>query len=224
MYWLITPLVAALWDARTGEIPDFITIPGIVVSFIYSLLLSPLQALNMLLFGVGGYLMYRYGMVGGGDVLLLLAISAFLPEIPLVQFYVLFAAMALTTAAYGLYLRARERPLLLLPVLVLPPLLSLLYGTILMATIPRSRFVREIPLEELREEDILAEPVEGFPKKVIERGDVERLRKLGIERMKILTNLPRMGPFLFLVLLLMEVRPDPSLLFTSPVQALFLLF
>jgi hypothetical protein len=104
----------------------------------------------------------------------------------------------------------------------LPLGVSLLYSVLLFALLDKSRFIREVSVEDLQEEDILAEPVKGFNKKVIEKHDKEVLRKLGVKEVKILENLPKMGPGLFLSLLVL-LFPLESVKFLSidPVLILF---
>ncbi len=226
MGWL-SAAVAGAWDALTGEIPDHLTIPAIGFVLLYVLLFTPERILEMLIFGLGGYLLYRFGSTGGGDVLLILAITPFIPLLfPLSHYYLFLAALTLTMSFYGFYYKFKEgwKWVAFLPFLF-PPVLTLLAGVLLMATVDRSRFVKEVPVEELKVEDVLAEEVEGFPKKVIERGDVERLRSMGIERVKILVGLPRMGPFIFLGLVLMDLFvKDPAFLLNLAVRVPALLF
>ena len=224
MYWLIIPLLAALWDQKTGEIPDWITVPGITITFFYGLVSDPSVIVSMILFGVLGYLLYRYGLTGGGDILLILSTIPFLPDPILSPFLVLLGGLVITSLLYGIYYNL-NKPHLIIPVPFLPLFLLPLYGTLLFALVDKKRFVKEVRVEELVEEDVLAESLKGFPKKVIEKGDKERLKELGYERVKILVNLPKMGPGLFLAYLLIVFWERVSgFILLSPVQALFLLF
>ncbi len=227
MYWLILPLVAAIYDWKTGEIPDWITIPGVVLAFFYGLLKQPSILIPFISFAVVGYFMYRYGFVGGGDVLLILSTIPFISNLPggvFLPFLVLLGGFVTTTTLYGIYYQLKK-PLLLAPLLFIPIFLIPLYGTLLFALVGKERFVREVNVNELKEEDVLAEIPPGFNKKVIEKGDKERLRALGYEKVKILVNLPKMGPGLFLTyLFLVFWREAVKFSLMIPVQALFLLF
>ena len=227
MYWLVLPLVAAFYDWKTGEIPDWITVPGVIIAFFYGLAEDPSILPGFLSFAFTGYLLYRYGLVGGGDVLLILSTLPFLSSLPggvLLPFIVLLGGFITTTTLYGIYYN-RNRPILILPIFFLPLFLLPLYGTLLFALVEKDRFVKEVDVEELQKEDILAEMPPGFNKRVIEEGDKEKLRALGYEKVKILVNLPKMGPGLFITyvaLLFWKEIVKFSLLI--PVQALFLLF
>ena len=54
-------------------------------------------------------------------------------------------------------------------------------------------------------EDVLAEDVKWLPsgKRVLERKDLEILKKKEVKSVKIMHDLPRFGPFLFFALLLL---------------------
>ena len=95
------------------------------------------------------------------------------------------------------------RFLLPLP-LLLPYALALYY---VLGTKERERiFVKEVSVDELRPEDVLAEDVEGLPpgRKVVGEKEIEILKRRGVKRVKrvkILVNLPRLGPFIALAFL-----------------------
>ncbi len=201
-------LVAAIggvWDAFTEEIPDWITVPGALLSLFYYLL-HPQGLPSFLLFGLVGYLLYRYGQIGGGDVLLVLALSPFI-KYPFPEFFLFFASLILSSSFYGILFTLQTRPLLVLPLPFLPLPFALLYASLLAATTDKKLFVREVRVEELRPEDILAEPVPSLNKMVLGKKDIERLREIGIKRVKIMVNLPRMGPFIFLAFILLSHPP-----------------
>ena len=208
MYWTLTALVGGVWDAITEDIPDWLTVPGVVLAAIFGLF-HPLELLALLLFLGPGYLLYRYGVLGGGDVLLISASTPFLfmlfpyPLTIFSSYVALTLAYILSMAFYGMFFNVlQDRAYLLVPVPFLPFLWTLLYGIILMLLVDKSIFEREVEVSDLRKEDVLAEDVKGFNKRVIEEGDKERLMELGIKRVKILVNLPRMGPFIFTAFLL----------------------
>jgi len=72
---------AAVTDARTGHIPNGLTLPALAVAPLGHLLLSgpreaALSILAALLCGLVPYLMFRKGAAGGGDVKLLAALGA----------------------------------------------------------------------------------------------------------------------------------------------------
>lgn len=203
--WLIAG-IAGIWDAFTEEIPDWITVPGTVLAFFYYLL-HPSGLPSFLLFALFGYLLYRYGQIGGGDVLLVLALSPFI-KYPFPGFTLFFLSLILSSSFYGILFSLWTRPFLVLPIPFLSPIFAILYSSLLAATTDKKLFVREVGVEELRPEDILAEPIPGFGKMVVEAKDVERLRKMGVERVKIMVNLPRMGPFIFLAFLVLLLPQD----------------
>ena len=217
MYWTLTALVGGVWDAITEDIPDWLTIPGVVLAVIYGLF-HPLELLSLLLFLGPGYLLYRYGVLGGGDILLIAASAPFLfmlfpyPLNIISPYLALILAYILSMAFYGMFFNVLQgRAYLLIPTPFLPFLWSLLYGIFLMLLVDKSLFEREVEVSELRKEDVLAEDIKGFNKRVIEEGDRERLKELGLKRVKILVNLPRMGPFIFLVFLILYIyatRPE----------------
>lgn len=83
--------IAALIDWRTGEIPNWLTLGGIVLGLLGNAILgwrtgglaeggqaALWSFVGMLACGAVPVLLYRYGGIGGGDVKLLLAIGALL--------------------------------------------------------------------------------------------------------------------------------------------------
>jgi len=171
-----------------------------------------------------GYAMYYTGQLGGGDVLLLTGIGAWLPFALLprfgaiayvfnLPFAVLFLGLLLSSTFFSIYYSAmlgRKNKWFYavpIPYIFLSPLLAVTYGAVVTAILGtkyrEALFVRERAVEELVPEDVLAEDVEGLPpgKHVLERKDIELLKKKGIRSVKILDNLPRFGPFILLALL-----------------------
>ncbi len=188
--WQIITLIGGIWDAITGEIPDWITIPSVTLSILYTLTFNQTLIIPFLLYGSIGYLFYRYGITGGGDVLLLLSVIPFAGwGIGMIFIW----AILLATLFYGIYYNLRWG--IFFP--LLPPLLSTLLASALLQR-RRDIFVKEVPVEDLRQEDVLAEIPEGWNKRVIESGDKELLISKGIKRVRVYYNLPRLGPFIFL--------------------------
>jgi len=117
---LLLSLLAALWDLRTGVIPNFLVVSGFVLAFPLhaALLLSRvpgatagawLEALGTILggalvCGIAPFLLWRLNAMGGGDVKLLTAVGALAGpmvgiEIELYSF-VLIALYACAQLAY----------------------------------------------------------------------------------------------------------------------------
>ncbi len=72
---------AAFTDARTGHIPNGLTLPPLVLApcaylFFYGPQMAVMSILSALLCGFVPYLMFRKGAAGGGDVKLLAALGA----------------------------------------------------------------------------------------------------------------------------------------------------
>lgn len=72
---------AAFTDARTGHIPNALTLPPLVLApFFYLVAFGPhlaaMSLVSALLCGFVPYLMFRRGAAGGGDVKLLAAVGA----------------------------------------------------------------------------------------------------------------------------------------------------
>ena len=73
--------VAALWDWRTGRIPNWLTLPPLVVApLVYAVVVEPRAALTSLLSaaicGLVPYILFRQRAMGGGDVKLFAALGA----------------------------------------------------------------------------------------------------------------------------------------------------
>lgn len=73
--------IAAAWDWRTGRIPNWLTLPALVLApLAYGLLLGPRfavqSAVALLICGMIPYLLFRHGAMGGGDVKLFAALGA----------------------------------------------------------------------------------------------------------------------------------------------------
>ncbi|HIP74178.1 MAG TPA: prepilin peptidase [Euryarchaeota archaeon] len=215
--------VAAVIDAYTGEIPEWLTVPLILTGLAYAAVTGTFTVSLAAVAGTlaVGYLLYYSGELGGGDVLLLAGISAWKPLVSVAgaqipsALAVLVLGLLLSSVFYSVYylLQLGEgRPLLralVFPYAFLPPAVALVYGAVLTSFLGQryreELFVRERKVEELVPEDILAEPVDGLPpgKKVLEKGDIEALKKAGVQKVKILDNLPRFGPFILAALLVL---------------------
>ncbi len=231
--------VAAIIDAYTGEIPEWLTIPLIFLGlayawfsgFFWTALLVSVATLGI------GYLLYYTGELGGGDVLLLAGIAAWKPFIGVAGFSVpsplpilvlgLILSSIFFSVYYSLYLGRKLWWLRIVPVpyAFTPPLLAGVYGSIVTAYLGQryreELFVRERKVEDLVPEDVLAEPVDALPpgKKVLEKKDIELLKEKGVETVKVLDNLPRFGPFILLALLLLlylEANPSEAYRYATP--------
>jgi len=213
--------VAAIIDAYTGEIPEWLTIPLMATGLMYAATTGSFTTSLVAMVGtlVVGYLLYYAGELGGGDVLLLSGISAWKPIIVVAGIQIpsalaiLVLGLLLSSVFYSIYYLlqlGKNNPILrafIIPYAVLPPALAVVYGAVVLSVIGQryrnELFVRERSVDELLPEDIIVEPVRGLPpgKKVLEKKDLEMIRNAGVKRVKILDNLPRFGPFILAALL-----------------------
>lgn len=94
----LVALVAALYDIRTRLLPDWLTIGGMILGLGLALVLGGWDGLVASFFGLLTglavfWLLYSLGMMGGGDVLLMGAMGAFLAW-PAVTLGLLYATLA----------------------------------------------------------------------------------------------------------------------------------
>ncbi|GEM_PF-3071152 len=216
-------IAAGIYDAFTGEIPEWITVPMIVLGLIYAWWQGFIVAAAVVavVTFIIGYAFYYTGLLGGGDGLLLTGIAAWAPFVKIgvvslpTPLIVLPLSLVLSPLFYGPFLalrlaekRARLWALAVIPEILLPPGFAAVYASGLTAYIGdkyrEDLFVEEKPVDALVPEDIVAEPVDVLPpgKKVLEKKDIELLRNAGIRSVKTLEHLPRLGPFLAAALIL----------------------
>lgn len=233
--------IAAITDAYTGEIPEWLTIPLMISGVIYAWITGFWQVslVAMLATLAVGYLLYYTGELGGGDVLLLSGISAWKPFITILGIQIpsalailvlgLLLSSVFFSVYYSLQLGRKDARFywIITPYAVLPAIWAAAYGATVTATLGQryrnELFVRERRVEDLVPEDVLAEPVDVLPpgKKVLEKKDIEVLREKGIQTVKILDNLPRFGPFILAALLLLIYVESNSLELYNNASALF---
>lgn len=78
---LVTAFVSAVVDAKTGRIPNWVTLPVMAVAVLWHGLTAGAAGLFLSLLGLLGsgllpYLVFRFGGMGGGDVKLFAALGA----------------------------------------------------------------------------------------------------------------------------------------------------
>ncbi len=92
MLWLL--LIVSLIDARIQAIPDLLSLPLVILSLVFALLVG---RFDLLAIGVGvgflgaQWLLSRGGWIGSGDLLLIAAISLMLGSVPRVALALLLA-------------------------------------------------------------------------------------------------------------------------------------
>ncbi len=119
---------AAFTDARTGHIPNWLTLPPLAVAPIaylafWSPTMAAMSVLSALVCGLIPYLMFRKGAAGGGDVKLLAALGA------------------IAGASFGI-----ETPLFGFALAVFASLLLLAYRGKLVTTLANALFILINPL------------------------------------------------------------------------------
>ncbi len=220
---MVGAIAAGVYDAFTGEIPEWITIPLIALGLIYAWIEGFFVTALIVAAAtfVVGYIFYYTGLLGGGDGLLLTGIAAWVPMVKIgaaslpTPLVVLPLSLVLSPLFYGPFLslwlaekKDRKWALAIIPEIILPPGFAVIYASGLTAYVgDRYRndlFVEEKPVDRLIPEDILAEPVDVLPpgKKVLERKDIELLKEKSIKSVKTLEHLPRLGPFIAAALLI----------------------
>ncbi len=109
--------IAAVWDWRTGEIPNWLTLGGVVAGLLGNFVLGfrtgglaeggaaiGSSFLGILACGLVPMLMYRVGGIGGGDLKLLFALGALLrPSIGIEAELYAFVAITLYAPARLVY-------------------------------------------------------------------------------------------------------------------------
>jgi Flp pilus assembly protein protease CpaA len=228
--------ISAIIDAYTGEIPEWITVPTILLGLIYAWFFGFFwTALAVVVITLAlGYALYYTGQLGGGDVLLLAGIGAWIPtalpqsfgwiaiafNVPLIILFLgLLFSSVFFSVFYSLQLGEENKTFLWIPLgyAILPPALAVTYGAVITSILGTKYrevlFVREKPIDDVLPEDVLAEEIPELPpgKKVLEKKDIALLKERGVKTVKILDNLPRFGPFIFLALaLLLWFVSNPS--------------
>lgn len=136
-----------------------------------------------------------------------------------IQKALLFAILLI---GYFFFLSQFGLKTLTLVVLIVPLFLALIFLA-LEKGIRKSFFLKWISLNEIEEDEIIAEELLeeeqrkklnlGF-KGLIQPQDAEKLKQLGIEKLPVYRNLPKFGPYIFVGVLLAIVIPNAfSLLF-----------
>lgn len=112
---LVVALVAALWDARTGHIPNWLTLGTLALAPVVQALVgaSPTllgwSLLGAVLCAFLPWLLFRAGGMGGGDVKLFGAVGSLL--MPMASLHAVTYAFV-AGAAWAVVLLARQRRLL----------------------------------------------------------------------------------------------------------------
>lgn len=131
---IVVASAAAVTDARSGRIPNFVTLPPLLLGPLVLLGLGGVRAALWSIAGIGVsaivpglfYRATRGGAIGGGDLKLLCAIGALSGpvcglEVELVAFFVLAVLALLKLAYHGRLLRVLKSSLSLLLNPFLPP-------------------------------------------------------------------------------------------------------
>ncbi len=171
-----------------------------------------LQILGMILLGT---VMYIFGEIGGGDVLLWAALVPYLPtflDIPMLLFLIPLSLL-LSTLFYAIYFGA-EKKLLVAPLFFLRGLSAFIYAIFLLlyATNMGNKLYVKKKIFEVQPEDIII--VDG-KRMTVNREDIERLREKGIKEVYVLEGAPRLGPFIALAYLLLKFVPFTSTILVS---------
>lgn len=104
--WLI---IVAVWDSRTGLIPNWLTLPVVAVGGALSLYAGPMEArVILLLTWVVLLLVWSLHIFGGGDAKFLMGLFAFFPRVD----FVLVFCIVLFLVTLGLIIADlwRQRP------------------------------------------------------------------------------------------------------------------
>jgi prepilin peptidase CpaA len=107
---LVVAAAAAVTDARTGLIPNWLTLPTLLAALLFHLITQGVGGLafslaGALACGLVPYILFRTGSMGGGDVKLLAALGALAGPQAGLEVELLGMCFA---AAYGLLLLARR--------------------------------------------------------------------------------------------------------------------
>lgn len=233
---LLFLFVAGAFDVLKREIPEWLTLPFLAGGLIYSAVERNLVValLSILASFAFAYIPYYSGNLGGGDLMVLLAVSSWMPltfgfptGVVLLSFS-LFMSGAITLIHLALRLgkaKGRLWYLLSVPLLLLPMGVAIVYGFIgtylLGMKYGRELFWREKKIEELEPEDVLVGeyPCLAKERRVVGEEDIEKLRRCGVKEVVVLEGLPPFSPAILLAFVFL-VYGEFSLLLKWPWQLL----
>ena len=238
MFWVLFLFltVAGAFDVLKREIPEWLTLPFLAGGLIYSAVEGKLVValFSILVSFAFAYVPYYSGNLGGGDVMVLLAVSSWMPltsgfptGVVLLSFS-LFMGGVITLIYLALRLgKSKDRLwyLLPLPLFLFPIGVAIVYGFItayiLGMKYGRELFWREKGVEELEPEDVLVGEYPCLPKgrKVVGDRDIERLRRCGVKEVVVLEGLPPFSPAILLAFVFLTYG-DLSILMKWPWQLL----
>lgn len=248
-------IIAAYTDVKTGLISDKLTYAMIGAGLILNAI-----DFDIMLFSVGaavfilGFLAYRFGKVGGGDVKLLTGIAFLLPFYGNFIFVVnaLFIAAAVSVVALAIYYSLKyamrgiewksEMPgivqatflgiaiiiyfftLMNLKIMHVQSAIFLsgimLFALLFLALqhgIRKNFFLKEVELEKLEEDEILAEEfLEAETKKslgmkfkgVLGKKEIEKLREIGVKKVPVYREMPPFAPFILIAAIISLLQPN----------------
>ena len=245
---IIAGLIASYTDFKTGYIHDWLTYPLILLGFIF-MFISGEFYYSLLVFAIVfalGYLFYRTGKLGGGDVKLLAGIALFFPMyegfpfVLLVMFFASLSAMLIYGTKYFIYL-VKTKPQNLMRNSILAALFSLLISVffwkqlsvaigifyvlfvgsmsyIYREIIQENMYSSRVKIKDLLDDDLVSL---GVDRSVIIPLDAKLLQKIRIERdandeVIVYRKLPIFAPYILIGII-------ASLFLSKYISVIFLL-
>ena len=229
-------ILVSILDMITKETPYFISFPFLLIGFFSNILLflnnfSIFLVINILLAFLISYFKYRYGLWGGGDLLMFIGVSFYLNLIfPTIKFsiiyflFFMYIATLFYNTSYVLFYYFKEKlmskyELILIFLLIITFFLNktffifllLIYLMIIVNKVDLFIFTKKVDIDDLKEEDWIAFPVYKNNKKILDPKDVKEgitkeiirdLKKKGVKSVYIKEVVPYLPTFLIGFLLM----------------------